>query len=79
MLSSVLVGIFPRVEDPFPDTIGLGTIFGAAGAGGVLLLVFASMLGLSERERDAWTRRGVSLGFATGALFYVFALVEQVL
>jgi NADH:ubiquinone oxidoreductase subunit 6 (subunit J) len=73
------IGLFPRVEDPFPETIGLGAIFSTAGAGGVLLLVLASMLNRPEEERDAWTRRGVIFGFVAGLLFYVTALVNQVL
>jgi hypothetical protein len=79
MKDFVSIGLFPGVEDPFPETIGLGTIFSAAGAGGVLLLVLASMLNRSEAERDAWARWGVIVGFAAGSLFYLSALVNQVL
>lgn len=78
-MSFVSSGLLPRVEDPFPDTIGLGAIFSTAGAGGVLLLVLASIVGASEGQRDVWTRRGVVLGFAAGAFFYLLALVNQVL
>jgi hypothetical protein len=74
-----LVALLPRVEDPLPDTIGVGIIFNTAGAGGVVMLVLGSMLGVSTAELDAWARRGVSSGFAVGALFYATALVGQVL
>jgi hypothetical protein len=69
----------PRVEDPIPDTIGVGTIFSAAGAGGVIGLVLGSLLGLSDIQLDAWARRGVGLGFAVGVLVYAVALAGQVL
>jgi hypothetical protein len=69
----------PRVEDPIPDTIGVGTIFSAAGAGGVIGLVLGLLLGLSDIQLDAWTRRGVGLGFAVGVLVYAVALAGQVL
>jgi hypothetical protein len=76
ILLSVLL---PRVEDPIPETIGVSAIFSAAGAGGVLALAAGSMLGLPEGQQDALARRGVNLGFAGGVLFYVVALVGQVL
>jgi hypothetical protein len=79
MLGSPLITLLPRVEDPIPDTIGVGIIFGTAGAGGVVMLVLGSMLGRSAEDLDAWARRGVSAGFAIGALFYIAALVGQVL
>ena len=43
------------------------------------MLVLGSMLGRSADELDAWARRGVSAGFAIGALFYIAAVVGQVL
>lgn len=54
--------------------IGVGFIFSMAGAGGVVMLAFGSMLGLSAAELDAWARHGVSTGFVAGALFYAAAL-----
>jgi hypothetical protein len=59
--------------------IGVSFIFSMAGAGGVVMLVFGSMLGLSVTELDTWTRRGVSMGFMAGALFYAAALLGQIL
>jgi hypothetical protein len=79
MASAPLVSLLPRVEDPIPDTIGVGFIFSMAGAGGVVMLVFGSMLGMSAAELDAWARRGVSIGFMAGAFLYAAALVEQIL
>jgi hypothetical protein len=78
-LGYLLIPILPRVEDPIPDTIGVGFIFSTAGAGGVVVLVLGSMLGLSGAELDAWARRGVSAGFALGTLFYATALAGQLL
>lgn len=79
MAGTPLVSLLPRVEDPIPDMIGVGFIFSTAGAGGVVMLVFGSMLGLSAAELDAWTRRGVCMGFVAGALFYAAALLGQIL
>lgn len=72
-----LNAFLPRVEDPIPDTIGLGAIFSAAGAGGVLLLVLASLVGLPDTQRDAWGRKGMVGGFLVGSLLYVVALAAQ--
>jgi hypothetical protein len=79
MAGTPFVSLLPRVEDPIPDMIGVGFIFSMAGAGGVVMLVFGSLLGLSATELDTWTRRGVSMGFVAGALFYAAALLGQVL
>jgi hypothetical protein len=79
MAGTPLITLLPRVEDPIPDRIGVGIIFGTAGAGGVVMLVLGSLLGRSADELDAWARRGVSAGFVVGALFYTAALVGQVL
>jgi len=77
MPSPSINAFLPRVEDPIPDAIGLGTIFSAAGAGGVLLLVLASLVGLPDRQRDAWGRKGMVGGFLVGSLLYLVALVAQ--
>jgi hypothetical protein len=79
MVRTPLVSLLPRVEDPIPNTIGVGIIFSMAGAGGVVMLVLGSMLGMSAAELDAWARRGVSMGFVAGALFYAAALIGQIL
>jgi hypothetical protein len=79
MLVFAAKAFLPKVEDPIPDTIGVGLIFSAAGAGGVIGLVAGSLIGLTENELDTWTRRGVSLGFAAGVLIYLVALMGEVL
>lgn len=60
-------------------SIGVGIIFSMAGAGGVVSLVAGSLLGASDAEMDLWARRGVVSGFAGGAIFYLVALIGQVL
>jgi hypothetical protein len=75
----LLTAILPRVEDPIPDTIGIGALFGAAGAGGVLAVVAGSMFGVSDAQQNRWARVGVSLGFAAGAVIYASALIGQLL
>ena len=72
-----LNAFLPRVEDPIPDTIGLGAIFSAAGAGGILLLALASLVGLPDTQRDAWGRKGMVGGLLVGSLLYVVALAAQ--
>jgi hypothetical protein len=74
-----LNAFLPRVEDPIPDTIGLGAVFSAAGTGGVLLLVLASLIGLPDTQRDAWGRKGMVGGFLVGLFLYVVALAVQLL
>jgi len=71
--------LLPQVEDPIPSTIGLGAIFSAAGAGGILLFVLASFVGLPDAQRDAWGRRGMVGGFVVGSLLYMVALATQLL
>jgi len=73
----LLATILPRVEDPIPDTIGIGALFSAAGAGGVVAMVAGSALGISRARQDQWARTGVSIGFAVGAAIYVTALLGQ--
>ncbi len=71
--------LLPRVEDPIPDTIGVGVLFSFAGAGGVLAVVVGSMFGISDSRQNRWARLGVSFGFALGALLYGTALIGQLL
>jgi hypothetical protein len=71
--------MLPKVENPIPETIDLGTILGLAGAGGVLLLVVGTMLGLPDRQRDAWARWGTAAGFVAGLLIYFVLLFIQLL
>jgi hypothetical protein len=48
-----------------PHTISLGTIFSAAGAGGVLLLVLPTMLRRPDGQRDTGIAGIYAFGFAT--------------
>ena len=78
MLWIVEASFLPKVEDPAPDTIGLGAIVSAAGAGGVLMFVLASLIGLPDAQRDRWGRRGIVVGFL-GGMVYAVALAAQLL
>lgn len=71
--------MLPKVESPIPDTIGLGTIFSFAGAGGVLSLALATMLGFPDKRRDSWGRGGMVAGFVLGSAVYLVALLGQIL
>ncbi len=70
----LLTGSFlPRVEDPWPDTIGLGFPFTLSAAFGVL----AGFI-YSEAPRARWdqaVRRGAFAGFCLGVVIYVISLV----
>jgi hypothetical protein len=71
----LLLGVLPRVEDPWPDTIGLELPIALAGAIGILAGVVFS--GSPELRRDRAIRWGGVLGFLAGMLFYLAALVAQ--
>lgn len=68
--------ILPRVEDPLPDTIGLGFPFALAGAGGVLASVIYA--DANEDRRDRAIRSGGIAGFWVGAGIYLISLLAQV-
>lgn len=71
----------PEVEDPIPDTIGLGLIFAVAAAGGVLGAVIGAFDRFRDREhtRSWWTNTGIAVGFFTGLVIYLAAAAYQVL
>lgn len=71
-----IASVLPRVEDPWPDAIGLEFPFAAAGAGGVLASAFHS--GDSKVGRDEAIRDGGLRGFWLGALFYALSALNQV-
>jgi hypothetical protein len=74
---TLLAGLaLPRVQSPWPESIGLGFPFAMAGAAGVL----ASMIQpeASQAERDRAIRIGNLWGFRSGAAFYVLSLIFQV-
>jgi hypothetical protein len=75
-LALLLVSFLPQVENPWPDTIGIGFPFAAAGACGVLASVLFTN---AERDRrDQAIRRSGLFGFCAGVGFYVLSLVVQV-
>lgn len=75
-LMSFLVSPFPRVDDPWPDSIGLELPIVMAGVGGAVASVLYA--GASKADRDEAIRYGGLGGFGLGALFYVLALVNQI-
>lgn len=65
----------PRVEDPWPSSIGIELPFTTAGAGGMLGTVVS--LHFKPASRDRAVMIGGLLGFWLGALFYLVALANQ--
>lgn len=73
---SFLISLLPRVEDPWPDSIGLELPIVMAGIGGAVASVLYA--GGSKADRDEAIRYGGLGGFGLGALFYILALLNQV-
>jgi len=69
--------VLPRVQNPWPESIGLGFPFALAGASGVLMGVLLSEAPSAKRDRAI--RIGGLWGFRIGALFYSACVVVQVL
>lgn len=74
-LALLISSVFPRVEDPWPDTIGIELPFALAGAGGAVVGLLSTQT--SETARNRAVRSAGLLGFRSGAVFYVLALVNQ--
>lgn len=74
--TSLLESIIPRVENPWPETIGLELPFATAAAGGVLATVLFANASKSRRDRQ--TRQLVILGFYLGVVVYVITLAVEV-
>lgn len=71
----LLFAILPRVEDPWPDRIGLGFLATAAGTGALLAtLAFAAA---DARRRERATLWGTVVGFAVGSAIYLVSLAAQ--
>jgi hypothetical protein len=66
----------PRVQNPWPENIGLGFPFAAAGAAGVLVSMVHT--DASQADRDRAIRVGNLWGFRLGGLFYLVSLIFQV-
>ena len=73
----LLASFFPRVEDPWPDTIGLEFPFAFAGASG--MLVGICYAGSPPLKRERAINRGGRIGFYFGWGFYLFSLLVQVI
>jgi hypothetical protein len=71
--------VLPKVENPVPETIGLDTIIAIGAAVGMVCLVLSIALRLPDRRTDALSKLGIAVGFAFGSLFYLFALIVQLL
>jgi NADH:ubiquinone oxidoreductase subunit 6 (subunit J) len=71
--------VLPRVENPIPETIGLGTIISIAGALGVASVFLATILGLPNSQKERWGMWGTTMGFLAGLAFYMIALLAQLL
>lgn len=67
----------PRVEDPWPDTIGIGFPITTAAAGGALAgLGFAAA---TSKRRDVAIKWGSVIGFVIGSALYFISLLIQVI
>jgi hypothetical protein len=80
-MHSIAAGIFfgsilPRVENPLPESIGLGFPIATAGAGGVLAGVIYT--GASPVRRNRAISLGGLFGFGIGAAVYLLSLAVQV-
>lgn len=69
--------LFPQVEDPWPDRIGIEIVFTAAGAGGVLVGIYHAKSPAHLREQAI--SRGGRVGFYVGLGFYLLSLLVQLL
>ena len=72
----LLAAVFPEVEDPWPDKIGVGFLFEAAGAGGALMGF--GQAHAPEAQRNRAIQWGALWGFRLGAILYFASLVLQV-
>jgi len=73
----LLASVFPRVDDPWPRTIGLEFLVVMAGAGGAVASVLYA--GASETRRNEAVRGGWLWGFRLGALFYALSVLNQII
>lgn len=72
----LLASVFPRVEDPWPDSVGLGFPIAMAGAGGIVASVLFAEA--SEARRDRAVRHGGLWGFWLGTLLYALSALDQI-
>lgn len=72
----LVLAVLPRVEDPWPDTIGVELPIATAAAGSVLAGVAYSLSAQEKRERAI--RLGGLSGFCVGSALYFVSLLAQV-
>jgi hypothetical protein len=73
----LVASVLPRVQDPWPTSIGLGFPFAVAGVAGSLAdLVFSES---SSARRDRISRKANALGFRAGLAIYGLSLLVQLL
>ena len=77
LIALALAAIVPRVEDPWPDTIGTELPFALATAGGILAGVVCSFIAREKREQ--MIKLGMFFGFCSGVGLYFVALLVQVI
>ena len=68
--------VFPQVEDPWPDRIGVNLPIALGGAFGFLASVLFAAA--PEARRNRAIRNGGLIGIALGLVFYLISLVVQV-
>lgn len=68
---------FPEVEDPLPEKIGIDSIVGYAGAGGVLAIVLSVVW--RQQGREWLISLGTFAGFCFGVALYGLSLLAQLL
>jgi hypothetical protein len=66
----------PRVEDPWPETVGLDLPFMLSGASAALAAIVYFEAPSAKRSRAV--RKSSLIGFCIGALIYVISLVNTV-
>lgn len=67
----------PEVEDPIPDRIGVGSIMGFAGFGGMLAAVFSVIV--QPRNREQLIGIGTFVGCCFGVGFYAVSFLAQLI
>jgi hypothetical protein len=72
----LVLAVLPRVEDPWPNTIGVELPIATAAAGSVLAGVAYSLATREKRERAI--KIGGLSGFCVGGALYFVSLLVQV-
>jgi len=71
----LVISLLPRVEDPWPSTIGIEFPFTCSSACGIAVAVLFADSPAARRDRAI--RRGGVFGFYGGALLYLLSLAVQ--